>query len=64
MIVHALAPGLGLAPLSGTAATAAPPPAGSYVITDVTVIPLDTDELLRHRSVLIRDDKVGRIAAQ
>lgn len=63
MIVHALALGLGLASLSATA-LATPAPDGAYVVTDVTVIPVDTDEVLRHRTVLIRDGKIARIAAQ
>lgn len=65
MIVHALALSLGLASLSATAMAApAAVPGGSYVITDVTVIPVDTDEVLRHRTVLIRDGKIARIATQ
>ncbi|MBW8809816.1 MAG: hypothetical protein JF591_13490, partial [Lysobacter sp.] len=63
MIVHALVLGLGLASLSATAVAAPAVPAGSFVITDVTVIPLDTDEVLRDRTVLIRDGKIAQISA-
>ncbi|ALN93269.1 amidohydrolase family protein [Lysobacter gummosus] len=68
MIAYLLGMVLGAAPATAAAATAtAPPaaasvePAGSWVVRDVTVIPADTDEVLAHRTVLIRDGKIARI---
>ncbi|RDZ27237.1 amidohydrolase family protein [Lysobacter silvisoli] len=46
-------------------ANAAPKPAaapGDWLITDVTVIPADTDEVLAHRDVLIRDGRIAAVA--
>lgn len=67
MIAYLLALTLGAAqpsqaPQAG--ATAAPAQAaGTWLVSDVTVIPADTDEVLPHRSVLIRDGRIVRILA-
>lgn len=38
-------------------------PQGTWLIEDVTVIPVDTDEVLAHRSVLVRDGRIAAITA-
>lgn len=53
----ALIPSLLLAAALG----AAPPPAPPLLITPVTVIPLDSDEVLNDRSVWIRDGRIARV---
>ncbi|MGH8079034.1 MAG: amidohydrolase family protein, partial [Lysobacter sp.] len=47
-----------------TAAAVETQPAGTWVVRDVTVIPVDTDEVLAHRTVLIRDGKIAKILPQ
>ncbi len=47
--------------LATPAASVTAPPAGTWVIDDVTVIPADTDETLAHRTVVIRDDRIEEI---
>lgn len=37
-------------------------PAGRYLVRDVTVVPVDTDEVLAHRNVLIEGGRIVRIA--
>lgn len=51
--------GIGLA--VAAPAAAAPRDEARWAIRDVTVIPADNDEVLRHRTVLIRDGRIARI---
>ncbi|SFK48345.1 Cytosine/adenosine deaminase [Lysobacter sp. cf310] len=49
---------------AGAAEPAAPKPdRGVWVIRDVTVIPTDTDEVLTHRTVVIREGRIASIQA-
>ncbi|ATQ41731.1 amidohydrolase family protein [Caulobacter mirabilis] len=50
-----------LAALAGALPALAAPAAAPLVIADVTVIPVDTDEVLPGRTVLIRDGRIVRI---
>ena len=68
MIAYLLALTLGAtnpagATAAGAADTAPAQAAGTWLVSDVTVIPADTDEVLPHRSVLIRDGRIVRILA-
>lgn len=62
MIAYLLGLALGATPAASTAPPAQP--AGTWVVEDVTVIPVDTDEVLAHRTVVIRDGKIERILPQ
>ncbi|MGO1072044.1 amidohydrolase family protein [Lysobacter sp. CA199] len=66
MFAYLLGLALGAAPATAAAQTAATtaPPAGTWVVSDVTVIPADTDEVWMHRTVVIRDGKIARIFPQ
>lgn len=58
-------PALACAALFATALLSASPThqAGTWAITDVTVIPADTDEVLTHRTVLVRDGRIAEVVA-